>query len=63
MGFWIFEHTKKQNKKSKINKNKYKTELVKETCKKKMHIKRCMMHKFMIMKHLIHEESYKDRKN
>ena len=28
-----------------------------------MHIKRCMMHKCMIMKHLMHEGSYKDRKN
>ena len=34
MGFWIFEHTQKQNKRSKINKNKYKSELVKETCSK-----------------------------
>ena len=39
MGFWIFEHTKKQNKKSKINKNvetfevnTKQTEQVKETC-------------------------------
>ena len=30
---------------------------------KQMHIKRCMMHKCMAMKHLMHEESYKDRKN
>ena len=29
----------------------------------KMHIKRCMMHKCMTMKHLMHEGSYKDRKN
>ena len=28
-----------------------------------MHIKRCMMHKCIIMKHLMHEGSYKDRKN
>ena len=28
-----------------------------------MHIKRCMMHKCMTMKHLMHEGSYKDRKN
>ena len=33
-GFEFFEHTKKQNKKSKINKNKYKTKIVKETCNK-----------------------------
>ena len=26
-------------------------------------MKRCMMHKCMTMKHLMHEESYKDRKN
>ena len=31
--------------------------------KQKMHIKRCMMHKCMTMKHLIHKESYRDRKN
>ena len=30
---------------------------------KTMHIKRCMMHKCMTMKHLMHEGSYKDRKN
>ena len=30
MGFWIFEHTQKQDKKSKINKNKYKRKLEKE---------------------------------
>ena len=28
-----------------------------------MQIKRYKMHKCMIMKHLMHEESYKDRKN
>ena len=28
-----------------------------------MHIKRCMMHKCMTMKHLMHEGSYKDRNN
>ena len=28
-----------------------------------MHIKRCMMHKCLIMKYLMHEGSYKDRKN
>ena len=27
-----------------------------------MHIKRCMMHKCMTMKHLMHEKSYKDQK-
>ena len=32
--FEFFEHTQKKDKKSKINKNKYKTELVKETCNK-----------------------------
>ena len=30
---------------------------------KTMHIKRCMMHKCMTMKHLMHEGSYKDQKN
>ena len=30
---------------------------------KTMHMKRCMMHKCMTMKHLMHEGSYKDRKN
>ena len=30
---------------------------------KTMHIKRCMMHKCMIMKYLMHEESCKERKN
>ena len=30
---------------------------------KTMHIKRCMSHKCMTMKHLMHERSYKDRKN
>ena len=34
-----------------------------EKTTKTMHIKRCMMHKCMTMKHLMHEESYKDRKN
>ena len=28
-----------------------------------MYIKRCMMHKCMTMKHLMHEGSYKDQKN
>ena len=28
-----------------------------------MHIKRCIMHKYMTMKHLMHKWSYKDRKN
>ena len=28
-----------------------------------MHIKRCMMHKFMTTRHLMHEWSYKDQKN
>ena len=28
-----------------------------------MHIKRCMMHKCMTLKHLMHEDSYKDQKN
>ena len=50
MWFWIFIHTK-QGHKSKI-----------KTKNKTMHIKRCMMHKCMIMKHLMHEGSYKDRK-
>ena len=30
---------------------------------KQMHIKRYMMHRCMTMKHLMHERSYKDRKN
>ena len=47
MWFWIFTH-KKQKHKSKI-KNK---------C-----IKRCMMHKCMTMKHLMHKGSYKYQKN
>ena len=46
--FWDFSH--RQNKCMKVK-------------KKKMHIKKCMMHKCMIMKHLMHEESYKDWKN
>ena len=48
MIFEFFEHTKKQNMKSKINKNKYKTKLVKETCykQKSMHD---MMHEPMIL--------------
>ena len=28
-----------------------------------MHIKRCMMHKYMTRRHLKHEGFYKDRKN
>ena len=47
---WVFEflNTLKQNKKSNINKNKYKTKLVKETCYKPeaMHD---MMHEPMIL--------------
>ena len=30
---------------------------------KTMHIKRCMMHECITMKHLMHERSYKDQKN
>ena len=30
---------------------------------KTMHITRCMMHKYMTMKHLMHEGFYKNRKN
>ena len=43
---------------------KYKNKSIKVWSNAKtMHIKRCMMHKCMTMKHLMHEESYKDRKN
>ena len=48
-----FLHTQKQKYKSKIRCKNNQT----------MHIKRCMMHKCMTMKHLMHEGSYKDRKN
>ena len=59
--FWIFYflcgfgflHT--QNKDLKVKSNAQTT--------KTMHIKSCMMHKCMTMKHLMHKGSYKDRKN
>ena len=34
MGFWIFEHTQKQNKKRKSTNTRAKQKLVKETCYK-----------------------------
>ena len=52
MCFWIFTH-KNKSIKERSNAKTIKT----------MHIKRCMMHKCMTMKHLMHEGSYKDRKN
>ena len=52
MWFWIF-YTHK-NKSIKVRSNAKTT--------KTMHIKRCMMHKCMTMKHLMYEESYKDWK-
>ena len=42
--FEFFEHNQKQDKKSKINKNKYKIEPVKETC-----------YKLEAMHHMMHE--------
>ena len=48
LDFYSHTHTPKKKKKSNV---------------KTMHIKRCMMHKCMTMKHLMHERSYKDRKN
>ena len=42
--------------------DKTKTKKIRTNVKtfKTMHIKRCMMHKCMTMKHLMHEGSYKD---
>ena len=51
--FLDFLHT--QNKSIKVRSNTKTT--------KTIHIKRFMMHKCMTMKHLMHEGSYKDRKN
>ena len=57
MWFGIFTHTKLKQKKNKIK--------IRSNAKtiKTMHIKRCMIHKCMTIKHQMHEGSYKDRKN
>ena len=51
---WFLDFYTHKNKSIKVRSN------VKTTT---MHIKRCMMHKCMIMRHLMREGSYKDQKN